>query len=286
MIPKLTKEQALQLHAEGKLVGAFRMTNADYHAAPGISKSALDNIAISPKRYQWALKNPDDLATALIYGGAYHCLLMKDEPFETLYYITKTQPTKPVRDEHGRAPLSEKNLAEINFMVGEAKKSTIIQGILKDGLIETSFFAIEPTTGVLVKTKIDVLMPNATAIDFKTAASTDNHSLQNAMMDRRYHVQGAFGLDVTRLALEQSGQDIGIPCPDVFALISQAKDDETAEIDYAPIDPTSMVVGHKEYLENLETYVECVKTGKWPQKAPEKFVERGLPVWYVQRVLG
>ena len=54
----------------------FDISNEDYHRGAGISKSQLDDIAISPAIYQWKKHAPVDAekTAALDLGTALHCL--------------------------------------------------------------------------------------------------------------------------------------------------------------------------------------------------------------------
>lgn len=67
----------------------FDISNEDYHAGPGISKSQLDDIAISPAIYQWRRHAPVDAekTAALDLGTALHCLLLEPDEFSKRFEI-------------------------------------------------------------------------------------------------------------------------------------------------------------------------------------------------------
>lgn len=255
-------EQIISLHEQKKLVGAYRLTNNDYHASPGISKSATDDLAVSPKYYQYRLKNPRKWTEALIFGSAYHCMILQDEPFNSLFYITKTQPRDPAPDEQGRMPLSEKNFEKLKAM----KKAFFAEDMAKraiNGLREMCFFWTDQESGVLCKCKPDVLLPNGVVVDLKTASDISDEKLPYAIKDRGYDVQGAFFMDGIHQALEQSKQDIGLKLePHKFLLCFQEKD-EPFDLNVKFLGPNSAVRGESIYRRRLNTYVECAKSGVW-----------------------
>lgn len=275
-IPKRTLAEVFELHEKRQLVGPMFLKNSDYHAAPGLSKSALDLIEESPKFYQYRLKNPEDLKEALIFGSGYHSVIMEDEPLDSLIYVTKTQPKEPTLDELGRAPLSEKNVAKIKAMQAAFMRDRLAPKLLQNALIEVSFFWTDKDTGILCKCKPDIwLLEKLLLIDLKTCADTGKGPFKRAVKDCRYHVQGAFFIDGIAQSLRQAGIDVQGHEPTQFALAAQEKS-EPFDIGFHQLGPRSLVTGEIQYRRNLETYAECVRTGNWPGKTGSKFVELEL----------
>lgn len=278
-----TLKDLLMLHEKHELHGAFIVSNDDYHAAPGLSKSALDNINQSPAYYKWRLQKPLKLSEALIFGSAYHCKMLEPHIFDEQFYVTKTQPREPELDAKGRSPIAERHLETIEGMRTVFNADKDCQKFMT-GFKEISFFATHPDTGILVKTKLDIILANGIIVDLKTCSDVSDDSLCKSMAERRYHVQGAFAMDVVRWAQEQAGTDFGIKTPDTFILCSQSKFDNY-EIDIQPVLPESIVVGESEYLANLNRYAECNRSGEWPGVKDAGMKGRNLPIWYMQRVM-
>lgn len=271
---KLSLKQAIDLHAQKKLCGVFEMTNEDYHSSPGLSKSALDNIAKSPFYYQWKLKNPDSLKESLIFGGAYHCKILEPHTFSKLYYLTDTQPRDPKRDEQGRAPLSKANEKKIDAMIAYFRtKPNAVR--LISGQVELCFFWTDSETGIQCKCKTDVILSNGIVVDNKTCQSIDPRDFSSTIHDRRYQVQGAWILDGIRRTVEQSGIDFKIP--DSFVLLAQEKS-EPFRIKAYNLGHASLAQGEQLYRANLETYAKCITTGEWPDLGDE-ISEIESPVW-------
>lgn len=259
------------------------LSNADYHASPGLSKSATDNIEESPKFYQWKLKNPDEMTTALIFGGAWHCHVLplhaSDERFEDLYFINKTQPQDPVRDERGRAPLGQKNYDKILAMAAEFKRNRLAQNMLAEALVEVSFFWTDPETGILCKCKPDAWIVDKRLIwDAKTTEDCSLKKFRYSARDYRYHVQGSWLTNGVALACQQAGIQLNGYEPTRFALVAQEKC-EPWDIGFFPLGPRTMTKGDMDVRRNLNTYAQCVRTGQWPGKTGDKFVELEFGPW-------
>lgn len=60
------------------------ISNQEYHAGPGVSKSQLDDIGINPAIYQWRKDAPVDeqKLSALNMGTALHCALLEPDEFK------------------------------------------------------------------------------------------------------------------------------------------------------------------------------------------------------------
>lgn len=273
-IPQVTLEESHKLFDQGKLVGLFMMENEAYHAAPGISKSTLDNLADSPELFVWKSNNPEDLATALIIGSAYHNEIMKDRPFDSLFYLSKTQPTKPERDDLGRVPLSQANKDLVSAMGHAFMSDPLNAALLKDAIFEVASFWVEPETGVLCKSKEDILLPKQRIIvDLKSIASLKKIPWE--AKDRRHHVKAAFALDGMGEAMRQSGVDYGFKSPDKFCLAYQEK---TApfRVRRKVLGPNSLVLGEKLYREDLNTYVSRIRLEDW-RDMDKMFEEMEIP---------
>lgn len=72
-------------------VGMLDLTNEQYHAGPGISKSKLDAIAISPLNYWDQYENPDreprEYKHAFAVGDGTHKLVLEPGTFEQTYAV-------------------------------------------------------------------------------------------------------------------------------------------------------------------------------------------------------
>lgn len=279
---KISLKDILSLHEKRELVGAFRITNDEYHASPGLSKSALSDLLVSPAYYRYRVQNPVKSSKDMIMGSVYHCLLLKDEPFEDLFYITKTQPMDSKLDDKGREPISEANLELVKNAVEKFEKNLLATAML-DGLREIAFFWTDKETGVLCKCKPDCIISNkGVVMDLKFTRDISQNGFSRDMVERSYHIQAAFYLDGVRQSLEQSGQDLGIKLPDSFIFAAQEKA-EPFDIGFYSVGPFSLQMGEEEYKKALSIYAECANKNEWPGITQGKIKEIELPAWYFSR---
>lgn len=84
---ELTQAPAQELH----LHGLVELTNEQYHAAPGLSKSHLDALAISPLAYWDAHVNPEreprEYKHCFAVGDGTHKLVLEPGTFEKTYAV-------------------------------------------------------------------------------------------------------------------------------------------------------------------------------------------------------
>lgn len=67
----------------------FNLSNAEYHAAPGLSNSVMKHLAVSPLRCWHQTMNPDREAeeekSHLVIGQALHCAVLEPDKFDTRF---------------------------------------------------------------------------------------------------------------------------------------------------------------------------------------------------------
>jgi hypothetical protein len=133
--------------------------------------------------------------------------------------------------------------------------------LLENAIFELSYFWINEETGVQMKGKDDIFIPEKRLIiDLKSIADLDK--IYWAVKDRRYHVKAAISLDGLGEAMRQSGIDYGFKNPDTFGIAFQEKS-APFRVRRRKFEPNSLVFGEKLYKEDLATYVKCIKTEKW-----------------------
>ena len=101
----------------------FGLSNEEYHAGPGVSKSQLDQIAESPATYIWAKNAPvdEEKLKAFDMGSAIHCLLLEPDEFKDRFIIA---PPFNRRTNTGKAEEAEflASCAELGKTVMDAEE--------------------------------------------------------------------------------------------------------------------------------------------------------------------
>ncbi|MFC0178581.1 PD-(D/E)XK nuclease-like domain-containing protein [Thorsellia kenyensis] len=182
------------------------LSNEEYHASEGISKSQLDLIAVSPSVYLWNKKAPVDLdrLKAFDMGTALHCLLLEPDEFESRFVFAPkvNRMTKAGREEEAKF-IKENQAAGITIMTHEehhklmlmrdsAFAHPVARKLLEaQGKSERAIYWHDDETGELCKAKMDKDISGANIIlDVKKTADMDK--FMYSVEDYRYHVQDAY----------------------------------------------------------------------------------------------
>ena len=237
----------------------YDMPPDEYRATPGISKSGLDKIAISPAHYQASLTATRTETPALRLGTLIHTALL--EPGRLDYVVKPADMSFATKE--GKAWKAENEGCEI---LSQADDDTITgiqrsvqahkaaRQLLTRGKAEVSLFATD-STATTRKARPD-FMPDGTNIiaDIKTCERADIGSFQKSILRYRYHVQAAYYLDMAeRCGLER----------DAFVFIAVEKEPPYAVAVYQ-LDIASIELGREQYERDLAVYRQCVKSGVWP----------------------
>lgn len=267
------------------LSGLVEMTNEQYHAAPGISKSHLDKVSRSPRHY-WALyvdpgREPEEPTAAMVLGSAVHAAVLEPAVFATRYVMApdvdkRTNAGKAAwaafceaTEAGGKVALTEKDHALCLRLAQEVRGHELAGGLLRDGRAEQSYFATDRETGALLKCRPDWLTDGGWVVDLKTTEDASPHGFGRSAALFRYDVQAAFYLEV----LEQHfGQ-----APEGFIFVAVEKTRPYA-IGVYYVTPEQIAAGRQKARRDLERLLSCQAAGLWPDYGKEPQVLK-LPAW-------
>ena len=202
---------------------AFNGADNDYHNAKDfISASALKEYKKSPAHY-WMMRNEKKEDTdALIFGGAYHCLVLQPELFEKDYFVfddstiydvligegyKSPRSTNQYKDwkeaemckANGKITLSAEDYGKMLRMKDVLMSHSYARKLLSGGLAEQGYMGeIEIESGkILAKIKPDYQKSNGKLIvDLKTCMDASVDGFTRHAADLNYHIQAAFYSDV------------------------------------------------------------------------------------------
>ncbi len=186
------------------------LSNEEYHGhKESISRSALMEFDRSPYTYWAKHLNPDrpkrDATQQMILGSAFHTMILEPNLFDKQYAV---MPPKVLLKNVGRetydafkkqeAELSEStkiilsddeflNLANMRLSL-ERNENAL--SLIRESRIENSFFWEDKQSGLLLKSRPDILHHNI-IVDLKTCADASPRAFQNSMVSGGYHMQGA-----------------------------------------------------------------------------------------------
>lgn len=113
--------------------GLIDLTNSQYHGGPGVSKSMLDAIAISPRNYWDQYLNPDreprEEKHCFAVGDGTHKLVLEPGTFEDTYAVGFDKSAHPDALDTGDQLKAE--LAKQNLMVS-GTKATLAQRLAEE----------------------------------------------------------------------------------------------------------------------------------------------------------
>jgi len=212
----------------------------DYFSIPALSKSALDQVAISPANYRHWLENPKKPTPAMEFGTLVHEAIL--EPEKLMF----------------REFQEKKNKALINNLIqarniSKALFDSIYGKLFKDGLAEKIYLCLINLESF--KCKIDYIRPkDGIIIDVKTTADSSEKAFLNSVLKYRYHVQEALYREIA----ERNGITIN---HFIFIVIEKK---EPCLIRAYMLNDEFRQKGTELYTRDLETYIKCKESGEWP----------------------
>ena len=244
------------------------LSNAAYHAGPGVSKSQLDKLAKSPFHY-WShylsLKRVSTYETpAMRFGTAVHTAILEPELFAGWVVM----PDVDGRTKEGKAAkalaleeaasrgvevIPADDYEKVAAIAVSFSRHTHLATFLDTGHAELSVYWNDPDTGILCRCRPDWLAPDC-VLDLKTTEDASPRVFQRSAYGWRYWVQAAFYLD----GLAANGID---GRSFIFAAIE--KSEPYACAGYAASE-AMIAAGREEYRRLLRTLRQCHDDDHWP----------------------
>lgn len=250
----------------------YNISNSDYHASKGVSKSRLDVLARSPAHYfaKYLDKdNPkkDEPTAAMIAGTLAHCAILEPDEFGLRYVVLPTGLDR--RTKEGKAAFAELEasgkevILEDQYKTAQRQAASVcrlpdIAMALEKGRAEVSAYWTDEKTGLLCKCRPDLVYSCEAGdilLDVKTTKDASPREFSRSIANYRYDVQAAFYSDGYALA---SGRR-------VLAFIFVAVESEYPHLAAAyQIDEASIMAGREKYRRDLETLKNCHERNEWP----------------------
>jgi hypothetical protein len=246
------------------------MSNDDYHASEGISKSGLDLIAQSPLHYWAKYLDPQREAReptpAMRLGTAIHTAVLEPDRFAKEFRVApivdrRTKDGKATWEaftarceESGHQVISASDYDICRRITDRVRSHPTAQMLLDTGSAEQSAFWVDEETGVLCKCRPDWLTRNV-ILDLKSTTDASPQAFQRSAWSYRYHVQAAWYLDGIAATT-------GKP-RDAFVFAAFEKDQPFACAFYYA-DDAMIEAGRTEYRRLLRVYADCLKSNDWP----------------------
>ncbi|ELF2510561.1 exodeoxyribonuclease VIII [Escherichia coli] len=249
----------------------YGISNENYHASPGVSKSQLDDIADTPALYLWRKNAPVDTTKTktLDLGTAFHCRVLEPEEFSNRFIVAPefNRRTTAGKEEEkaflmecastGKTVITAEEGRKIELMYQSVMALPLGQWLVESaGHAESSIYWEDPETGILCRCRPDKIIPEFHWImDVKTTA--DIQRFKTAYYDYRYHVQDAFYSDGYEA-------QFGVLPTFVFLVASTTVECGRYPVEIFMMGEEAKLAGQQEYHRNLRTLADCLNTDEWP----------------------
>jgi exodeoxyribonuclease VIII len=272
--------------------GRYRnISNYDYHAGPGISKSGLDKIARAPEEYFYSKDHPSDETKAMTVGSALHKLVLEPEGFGVEFFCINDEEicaeiggAKPratskykewrsgiLAENDGKALIENDDYKVICEMAESIRKRKAFKAICAPGSAEDSFFWRDPGLGTLCKCRPDYLRDDNYIIDIKTTEDASPEGFMRSAEKYRYYVQAAFYMQGVEAITGEPAKG--------FVFIAVEKHPPYLVACYVA-DDEMISAGNEEVRRCLTLYEECGRTGVWPGY-PDEILPLSRPRWAI-----
>ncbi|EMX9057603.1 exodeoxyribonuclease VIII [Escherichia coli] len=249
----------------------YGISNENYHAGPGVSKSQLDDIADTPALYLWRKNAPVETTKTktLDLGTAFHCRVLEPEEFSNRFIVAPefNRRTNAGKEEEkaflmecastGKTVITAEEGRKIELMYQSVMALPLGQWLVESaGHAESSIYWEDPETGILCRCRPDKIIPEFHWImDVKTTA--DIQRFKTAYYDYRYHVQDAFYSDGYEA-------QFGVQPTFVFLVASTTVECGRYPVEIFMMGEEAKLAGQQEYHRNLRTLADCLNTDEWP----------------------
>ena len=255
---------------------------------PILSRGDLCEISTCPARWQKGYQEPDRRVPAVEFGSLFDCLLLQPERFDEYYMTAPTEYTnskkqvvpwtwksstcRDWREEQefkGFLVCSDEDLLDAAAAVKALREHPDL-GKQTCRLLKQSqhqVFVIseyhDENTGLVVPVKcLTDIVPDVSdgefgksLFDLKTARSAHPAAWTKAVFEGDYHVQAAINLDCHNAIAGSDRCDFRHLIVENFAPWEPARRFITQEF---------ITLGRLKYLKALQTYCQCVESGRWP----------------------
>lgn len=247
--------------------GVHDITNEQYHAAEGISRSRLMLLDKSPYHFWYEVYSGQaelrDATPSLNIGGAFHTLLLEPYLFDAEYAVLpnldrRTKGGKLMYEEfiaenHGRIILTIDQFEKVREMVDLVRKHDIVTTLLDEAVFEQSIFWTDLETGIQFKARPDI-WSSKMVVDLKTTKDAAPYKMQRSALEYGYYLQAGMMFEACKA--------IGKPF-EMFVMLAIEKD-----VPYVPsvfmMDDAALQYGIDQFQRYKRQLAECLSSNKWP----------------------
>lgn len=248
--------------------GVYDITNEEYHASNGVSRSSLMTLKKSPYHYWYEYISQKckvkDTTQAIKIGSAVHTYVLENNLFDDRYFISKKidKRTSAGKEEYnnmikvnaGKEAIDEEEFKLIKSMRDSIKNHDQASKLIENAKIEKSIYWTDPDTDIMCKVRPDIWHEKM-IVDLKTTQSASYRDFQSSCYKYGYHIQAAMIQEAFKHALGQK--------MDNFIFIAIEKEEPYALALYM-LDESAIKRGVDEFRVLLNKLKENQEKNEWP----------------------
>jgi len=242
----------------------------DYLAIDAVSNSYLSQIKDCPAKALVEVKE----TPAMIFGRAAHSFILEGEKkFDTEYIVSPKFDRRPTAGKKAyerfcelaktKTIISAEDFLKIRNMNSAVYNHPMAKKLLAGGTVEQTIIWKEPVTGILCKSRLDVLPDEkkGAVVDLKTTNDSSEYGFRRSIIKYGYHRQGAFYPDALyNVKVGKVGKNTVY---DAFIIIAVEKKEPYA-VNCFFLSPELIEYGRQEYLELLRVHKKCKEEKSYP----------------------
>lgn len=259
------------------------ISNSDYHAMQGISKSGLDLINRSPAHYYAHALDPNRPAekehAGQLEGTLAHCAILEPDEFAKRYAVgpdvhRSSKAWTAFEEANADRVCIKPDQYEAAMRQAESvMRLPEIAEALGRGKAEQSAFWTDEQTEASCRCRPDFVhycgSSGVILLDVKTFSTASPDEFRRQVARKRYHVQDAFYSHGYSIASQRSVLAF------VFVVVETEWPYQACAL---MLDDEAKAQGAIDYRRNLDVYAACIKTGQWPGYSTQIEVIN-LPSW-------
>ena len=244
------------------------LSNDDYHASEGISKTGLSMFKADPASLEWSRHCPtDDEVMAADIGDAIHAALLEPDRYAAEYIIAPKFDRRTTKGKEAAEAFDAEADGKTVLTAEEGKKISLIRGsamahptarflLTAPGTVEDSLYWTDPATGELCKCRMDKrLHDHHIIVDVKSVASLD--VFQRQLEDFGYWLQdGTYSTGYE----QHFGEAPGF----LFLVVQTSRALNRYPVAVYELDQQSKQEGRTEFRRLLDSYHDARVRGEFP----------------------
>lgn len=247
--------------------GIYNISNDEYHASEGVSRSALWTFKELPQKYWYQYLSGDyerpKESDAYLIGNMVHTLLLEPELFNKEYYVMtnldkRTKSGKELYAEFleiagDRKIVNSDQMEQAQSMDFSLKREDLVRDVLAGAVFEKSIYWRDQETGIMCKCRPDI-WNDPLCGDLKTTDDASPRGFQLSAVKYGYFLQAAM--------LYEGLKSIGMPFEKFLFICAEKK--KPYPVGMYLLDDEALQYGLDLFHSLLRRFAVCQINNEWP----------------------